>query len=159
VIQSGRRWSKLAAMAAILAPFFLIPTWGRMQNYSAEHTPDLAQLSQWARTATLKDAVFLFPDADLALYPGIFRVEAMRAVYVDWKAGGQVNFFKELGEEWWSRWQKTMAAPFDPKDVAQYHSLGIDYFGLQAKNQLEGVKPVFENGRFVVYPTAVTEQH
>ena len=165
VIQSGRRWSKLAAMAAILAPFFLIPTWGRMQNYSAEHTPDLAQLSQWARTATLKDAVFLFPDADLALYPGIFRVEAMRAVYVDWKAGGQVNFFKELGEEWWSRWQKTMAAPFDPKvaggakDAARYRDLGIDYIVLQAKNRLVDIKPVFENGRFVVYHAALTEQH
>jgi hypothetical protein len=164
VIQSGRRWSKIAAMAAILAPFFLIPTWGRMQNYSMEHTPDLAQLSQWARTATPKDAVFLFPDADQALYPGIFRVESMRAVYVDWKAGGQVNFFKELGEEWWSRWQKTMAAPFDPKvaggakDAARYRDLGIDYIVLQAKNRLVDIKPVFENGRFVVYPAGAVEQ-
>lgn len=151
VIQSGRRWSKLAAMAAILVPFFLIPIWGRMQNYSMEHTPELAQLSQWARTTTPKDAVFLFPDADQALYPGIFRAEAVRAVYVDWKAGGQVNFFKDLGEEWWSRWQKTMAAPFDPKGLSGYRGLGIDYIVLQPKNRLQSTQPVFENSRFIVY--------
>jgi hypothetical protein len=150
-VQSSRRWLKPAAMAAMLAPFFLIPTWGRMQNYPMEHFPDLAQLSQWARATTPKDAVFLFPDADQALYPGIFRAEAVRAVYVDWKAGGQVNFFKDLGEEWWSRWQKTMAAPFDPKAIATYRSLGIDFFVLRAKNRLADIKPVFENARFVVY--------
>ncbi|PYT29475.1 MAG: hypothetical protein DMG58_16205 [Acidobacteria bacterium] len=122
-----------------------------MQNYPMEHTRELAQLSQWARTATPQDAVFLFPDADQALYPGIFRAEALRAVYVDWKTGGQVNFFKDLAEEWWSRWQKTMADPFDQKDVGRYRGLGIDYFVLQRKNQLGGVKPLFENCRFVVY--------
>jgi hypothetical protein len=165
LIQSGRRWSKLAAMAAILAPFFLIPTWGRMQNYPVEHTPELIQLSQWARAATPQDAVFLFPDAGQALYPGIFRAEAVRAVYVDWKAGGQVNFFKDLGEEWWSRWQKTMAAPFDPKgaaagakDAAGYRGMGIDYIVLRTKNRLEGVKPFFENGRFVVYDAGAVER-
>jgi hypothetical protein len=157
-IQSGRRWLKPAAMAAMLAPFFLIPTWGRMQTYPMEHFPDLAQLSQWARSATPKDAVFLFPDAAQALYPGIFRAEAVRAVYVDWKAGGQVNFFKDLGEEWWSRWQKTMAAPFDPKDFARYRGLGIDYIVVQPKNRLEGIKPDFENGRFVVYSAGAFEQ-
>jgi hypothetical protein len=141
-----------------------------MQNYPMEHTPELAQLSQWARTATPRDTVFLFPDADQALYPGIFRAEALRAVYVDWKAGGQVNFFKDLGEEWWSRWQKTMAAPFDPKggaagskDAARYRDLGIDYIVLQAKKRVPGIQPVFENGRYIVYQTvygtAAVEQH
>ncbi len=150
-MQSSRRWLKPVAMAAMLVPFFLIPTWGRMQNYPAEHFPELTQLSEWAHAATPKDAVFLFPDADQALYPGIFRAEAVRAVYVDWKAGGQVNFFKDLGEEWWSRWQNTMAAPFAPKDAARYRDLGIDFFVLQAKNRLGDIKPVFENARFVVY--------
>jgi hypothetical protein len=151
MVQSGRRWLKPAAIAAMLAPFFLIPTWGRMQNYPMEHFPELAQLSQWARAATPKNAVFLFPDADQALYPGIFRAEAVHAVYVDWKAGGQVNFFKDLGEEWWSRWQRTMAAPFTPQDAGRYRDLGIDYFVLQPRNRLAGVTPVFENGRFEVY--------
>ena len=157
-VQSSRRWLMPAAMAAMLIPFFVIPSWGRMRNYPMEHFPELTRLSQWARATTPEAAVFLFPDADQALYPGIFRAEAMRAVYVDWKAGGQVNFFKDLGEEWWSRWQRTMAAPFDPKDVASYRGLGIDYYVLQPKNRLESVKPVFENGRFLVYQTGALVQ-
>jgi len=150
-IQSAARGSRLLATAAIVTPFFLIPTWGAMQNYAPSHNPELDQLAQWARTSTPKDAVFLFPDAKDELYPGVFRAEALRAVYVDWKMGGQVNFFKELAEEWWSRWQKTMAEPFSPGDLPRYGSLGIDYVVLQAKNRLPGMTPVFENARFVVY--------
>lgn len=151
IIQTQLRWAKAAATAAILAPFFLIPTWGRLQNYPAEHNPELVQLSEWTRIATPKDAVFLFPDAEQALYPGIFRAEALRAVYVDWKAGGQVNFFRDLGEEWWQRWQRTMATAFDPKDVARYRGLGIDYIVVLAKDRIPGVAPVFENARYIGY--------
>jgi hypothetical protein len=150
-IQSTAPGWRLVATAAIVVPFFLIPTWGGMQNYQVLHTPESDQLAQWASTSTPKDAVFLFPEAKEELYPGVFRAEALRAVYVDWKMGGQVNFFKELAEEWWSRWQKTMAAPFHPNDIASYRSLGIDYVVLLAKDRLPGMIPVFENARFVVY--------
>ena len=149
-IQSGSRWSKLAAAVAIVAPFFLIPIWGRVENYPYLHTPELTQLARWGRTSTPQDAVFLFPDADQNLEPGVFRAEALRAVYVDWKAGGQVNFFKDLGEEWWRRWQKTMAQPFDPKDLARYQGLGIDYLVVSTKNKL-AQPPVFQNALFAVY--------
>jgi hypothetical protein len=150
-VQSASRWSKAAIFAALLAPFFLIPVWGRMENYPALHTAGLEQLVRWARTSTPIDAVFLFPDAKEDLYPGIFRPEALRAVYVDWKTGGQVNFFRELGEEWWARWQKTMAASFDPGSMTIYRGLGIDYVVLQSKHRLAGVTPVFENGSYAVY--------
>ena len=50
--------------------------------------------------------IFVFPDAGHALDPGIFRCDALRAVYVDWKGGGQVNFFREFGEQWWFRWRQ-----------------------------------------------------
>ncbi len=150
-VESASRWAKAAIIAVALAPFFLIPAWGGMENYPALHTAEIDQLSQWARTSTPKDAVFLFPDAKEDLYPGVFRAEALRAVYVDWKAGGQVNFFKELGEEWWSRWQGTMAAPFNPDSMTSYRSLGIDYVVLQSKHRLSGVTPLFENGRYVMY--------
>lgn len=150
-VQSLPRWSKAAMAAAILAPFFLIPAWGGMENYPALHAPGLEQLVRWARTSTSKDAVFLFPDAKEDLYPGIFRAEALRAVYVDWKTGGQVNFFRDLGEEWWARWQKTMAAPFHPRAMTSYRSLGIDYIVLQSKRRLAGVTPLFENQSYVVY--------
>ena len=149
--QSASRWSSAAILAAMLAPFFLIPAWGRMENYPPLHTAELSQLSGWARTATPKEAVFLFPDAKEDLYPGVFRAEALRAVYVDWKAGGQVNFFKDLGEEWWSRWQRTMAAPFNPGAMTSYRGLGIDYVVLQAKHRLAGVTPLFENPSYVAY--------
>jgi hypothetical protein len=154
VVQSGARWARVAAMAAILAPAWMIPTWGKVQNYPALHTPELAQLSGWALDATPRDAVFLFPDAGQDLYPGIFRSEAQRAIYVDWKSGGQVNFFKELGEQWWSRWQQTMEPPFDPQRVAQYSPLGIDYIVVGRKNRLPGMTPVFDNGRYLVYKLA-----
>ena len=150
MVQSGSRWARLAALAAILTPVFLIPTWGKVENYPMLHTPELEQLSTWARTSTPQDAVFLFADAGQDLAPGIFRAEAVRAIYVDWKSGGQVNFFKDLGEEWWSRWQQTMAKPFDP-DVARYRPLGIDYIVVSPKNRLPNATPVFENARYVAY--------
>jgi hypothetical protein len=137
--------------AAIMAPFFLIPAWGGMQNYAPLHNPELDQLSQWARVSTPKDAVFLFPDADQDLYPGVFRAKALRAVYVDWKTGGQVNFFKDLGDEWWSRWQKTMAEPFHATDLQRYRGLGVDYVVVLRKDRLTGAVPVFENAGFIVH--------
>jgi hypothetical protein len=151
VIQSGARWSKLAASVAIVVPFFVIPTWGRVENYPRLHTPELAQLAAWGRSSTPQDAVFLFPDADQDLEPGVFRAESLRAVYVDWKTGGQVNFFKDLGEEWLRRWQKTMAQPFDAHDLTPYQGLGIDYIVVGAKNKLAGTPPVFQNALYAVY--------
>jgi hypothetical protein len=152
-VQSASRWSRAGIIAATLAPFFLIPAWGRMENNPPLHTAELEQLSQWASSSTPKDAVFLFPDAKEDLYPGVFRAEALRAVYVDWKAGGQVNFFKDLGEEWWARWQRTMAAPFNPDAMTSYRGLGVDYVVLQAKHRLAGVPPLFENASYVAYKT------
>ncbi|PYT31027.1 MAG: hypothetical protein DMG57_06485 [Acidobacteria bacterium] len=150
--QSLRRWAWAAMTAAILVPFFLIPGYGKMRNYPPLHNPDLDQLADWARASTPTSAVFLFPDAEQDLYPGVFRVEAQRAVYVDWKTGGQVNFFKSLGEEWWSRWKNTMEAPFDPNHLERYRDSGIDYIVLQRKNRLAGARAVYENSAFDVYP-------
>jgi|SRR5579863_5887127 len=149
--QAGWRWSGIPFAAAVVAPCVLIPWWGQMQNYPPLHSPELDQLSRWASTSTPKDAVFLFPDADQDLYPGVFRAEAVRAVFVDWKSGGQVNFFKDLGQEWWERWQRTMARPFDPTDVGRYRGLGVDYVVVLARNRLPDARPAFENARFAAY--------
>jgi hypothetical protein len=151
VVQSGSRWARLSALAAILTPVFLIPTWGKVENYPELNTPELDQLATWARTSTPQDAVFLFADAGQDLAPGIFRAEALRAIYVDWKSGGQVNFFKDLGEQWWSRWQQTLAKAFDPRDVASYRALGIDYIVVSPKNRLPNATPAFENARYLAY--------
>ncbi|HTS27397.1 MAG TPA: DUF6798 domain-containing protein [Bryobacteraceae bacterium] len=136
--------------AAALAAFFAIPLLGGVVNYPRLHTPELAQLSQWSRNSTPPDAVFLFPDAGHALFPGIFRSEALRAVYVDWKAGGQVNYLPAFGEQWWFRWQQTMADSFHPEDLAKYSGLGVRYVVLHTRAQLSRA-PVFENSVYAVY--------
>jgi hypothetical protein len=143
------RTPRFAPVAAVLA-FFAIPTLGGVVNYPQLQTPELAQLSAWARASTPEDAVFLFPDAARGLDPGIFRAEALRAVYVDWKGGGQANYLKEFGDEWWSRWQQTMARGFRPADVAKYEGLGIGYVVLQVKNRLPEAAE-FENAQYVAY--------
>jgi len=143
------RTPRLAPVAA-MAAFFAIPTLGGVVNYPQLHTPELAQLSAWARASTPPDAVFLFPDAARGLDPGIFRAEALRAVYVDWKAGGQANYLKEFGDEWWSRWQQTMARGFKPADMAKYEGLGIGYAVLQRKNRLPQ-PAAFENAKYAAY--------
>jgi hypothetical protein len=138
------------APAVAVAAFFAIPSLGGVINYPHLHTPELAQLSTWARASTPQDAVFLFPDAGRGVYPGIFRSEALRAVYVDWKAGGQANYLKEFGEQWWSRWQQVMARGFRPADMAKYEGLGIGYVVLQGKNRLPQTA-VFENAKYAAY--------
>jgi hypothetical protein len=145
------RWSAPALAGAAIAGFFLVPGLGSVTMYPRLHTPELSQLSAWARAATPRDSVFLFADAGKRLDPGIFRTEAERAIYVDWKGGGQVNYLTELGEQWWSRWHQVMAQPFDPRDVAHYSSLGIDYIVLAPVDRLPGRIATFENSRYVVY--------
>jgi len=149
-IRFETRWKPWAMAAVAVAAFFLVPICGKVRNYPRLSNPELMQLAQWARTSTPKDAVFLFPDSNQQLQPGIFRAEALRAVYVDWKSGGQVNYLKELGEQWWARWQKAMT---EPLDLLQYREMGIDYIVVRANHHLPDETPVFENSRFLVYNT------
>jgi hypothetical protein len=143
------RW-RVPAFAAIgIAGFLALPYLAAGNPHL--HTPELAQLSAWARSSTDADAVFLFADAGKQLQSGIFRSEALRAVYVDWKGGGQVNYLPELGEQWWERWQAVLGAPFDARNVPRYGALGIDYIVLSPRNRLPGIAPVFENGRYLAY--------
>src|SRR5262249_35295394 len=94
----GGNWAAGAVGLAAVLPFFAIPVYGKVTNYPALHNRALAELCDWARSSTPKTAVFLFPDAKQELQPGVFRAEALRTVYVDWKAGGQVNYFRDFGE-------------------------------------------------------------
>jgi hypothetical protein len=142
------RIGRIATAVTALAAFFLFPVAGRVVNYPKLHTPALAELSRWARTSTPADAVFLFPNFGKDLAPGIFRVEALRAVYVDWKGGGQVNYLKELGEQWWSRWQQ-ITGPFLP--AGAYRASGIDYIVMRPGQVLSGAGEVFENSQYVVF--------
>jgi hypothetical protein len=145
-----RNWAAAATACAAVAAFFVIPICGKVTNYPALHNAALEELCAWARLSTPKSAVFLFPDAGRELHPGVFRAEALRAVYVDWKSGGQVNYFKDFGEQWWSRWQDVMAKPGDPSNLA---SRGIDFIVLKSERKMAAQSPAFENSRFVVYTT------
>ncbi len=137
------------AVVVALGAFFVVPTLGGVVNYPELRTPEVEQLADWARTSTPRDAVFHFPQARRQLDPGIFRSEALRAVYVDWKGGGQVNYLKDFAELWWSRWQ-IMLAPFRPADLPKYAALHIDYIVLPPKSRLP--RPaLFENPKYVVY--------
>jgi hypothetical protein len=119
---------------------------GGVVNYPRLHTADLAQLSAWARANTGRDAVFVFPGANRSLAPGIFRSEALRAVYVDWKGGGQVNYLKDFGEQWWFRWRQIR--DFQPAYLARYTATGIGYVVLREPLPRA---PQFQNFTYVVY--------
>ena len=89
----GRSRPWLVAVAAA-APFFALPYLGGVRTMPPCIRAELDDLAKWARENTPKDAVFQFGDAGKKLEPGIFRARAKRALYADWKAGGQVNFLE-----------------------------------------------------------------
>jgi hypothetical protein len=141
------RW----AWAAIPVALCSYPYLGGVQNYPNLHTPELTELSAWARSNTRGEAVFHFPDAGLALYPGIFRARSVRAVWVDRKGGGQVNFAYGLAQEWWRRYDATIGRPYQPMPLAAYRSLGADYIVLQRGHARTDAQPVYANQTFAVY--------
>jgi hypothetical protein len=140
-----RRGETAAWLALAIAPS--VPA--MLARYPHLHTPELAQLSDWARANTPKDAVFLFPDSGRNLAPGIFRSEALRAVYVDWKGGGQVNYLHDFGDDWWFRWQQTVARGYHREDLPRYEALGISYVVLPKR---DAAQPLFDNAAYAVYP-------
>jgi len=146
-----RAWAWPLWAAALALPFFAIPGYGKVRNYPNLHSRELEELSAWARTSTPPDAVFLFPDAGRELFPGIFRARALRAVYVDWKSGGQVNFLKGFAAEWSKRWSAAMEGGFRTAKLPTYAAQGADYVVLRRPRRLPAGRPVFENSRFSVY--------
>lgn len=141
-----------AGLAAIAAPLLLLPGWGGVKPFPDLHTPELAQLSDWAGRGTARDDVFLFADAGRDLAPGIFRATARRALYVDWKGGGQVNLWRSFAREWRSRWFEHARECKPPLASAeQYRKLGIRYLVLQRAPGPDGAPAVYENARYRVY--------
>jgi len=150
----GKRLAIATCAVAMILPFFLLPPVSDLQDNHNLRIPGLEEVAAWAQSSTPRDAVFLFPDAGKSAWPGIFRADALRAVYVDWKGGGQISFFRSLAAEWWSRWQDTMAQPCTPERLPHYQGLGIDYVVLRREaGGLAGAAPLFESVGFRVYPT------
>jgi hypothetical protein len=145
----------LLAVAAI-APSFVLPLFAHVRNYPRPNLAGLEDLAHFARAQTPQDAVFLFGDAGSSPDPSIFRAESERAVYVDWKSGGQMNFSEPLAREWWQRWQNTNELRFDPAEAGRLARMGIDYLVLSPVHRLAGRRPAYENSQFVVYKITVT---
>ncbi|HYL79013.1 MAG TPA: DUF6798 domain-containing protein [Bryobacteraceae bacterium] len=147
-------FSNLAVIAIALAPFFVIPIIGRVRNY---REPDLAaidDLARFARSQTPKDAVFLFADAGTSGDPSVFRAESLRALYVDWKSGGQINYHEVSAQEWWQRWQAANQLRYQPSALDGIEKLPIDFLVLQPKNRVPDRQPVYQSPQFVVYKLA-----
>jgi len=144
-------WIAVAA-AALLLPFVIQEVSG-VTNYPPLHHAELNELAHWARTQTPKDAVFLFPAAGRDLHPGVFRAESLRALYVDWKGGGQINFLRDFVTLWLPRWEAAVAPGFKPEAMDRYGAMGVDYVTVFSKNAVPGWEPVYANSKYVVYKT------
>ncbi len=137
-------WMALA-LALTVHPDLFSTRWKPPLAAANVQSPHLDELCRWAQSTPL-DAMFQFPEAGRSLVPGVFRAQARRALYVDWKAGGQANFFAGLATEWSGRWRDAMNSPADP---ARLRALGIDY--VVVTRPLPGIEPVFRNRAFLAY--------
>ncbi len=145
------RLPRPALLIAGLLAFFAIPWIGGVVNYPNLHTPEIAELSRWARYNTSPESEFLFPDEGHRVESGIFRFNASRAVYVDWKSGGQVNYLKDFAEEWRKRWGLVNSIGYGADSVQRYRMLGVNYLVLQPDHRLRSLQPVYQNSRYAVY--------
>jgi len=150
-LRRSRAWARGASWGVMLMAYILYPAFGKVENYPLLHTSELKELCEWAGRSTPIDSLFLFPDARRDLYPGIFRATALRAVYVDWKSGGQANYQRDVARIWRDRWQAVMARPYKRSDPRRYAGLGVDYVVLRKENRVEWPPPVFENAAYVAY--------
>ena len=146
-----RSWMRPAALAVPVLAVFALPGPAHVETFPKIDKAPVTELARWAANNTWGSAMFLFPDAGHALYPGIFRALSERALYVDWKSGGQVNYFESLADEWYSRFEQTVDGKFTAARLENMLSLPIDYYVLERRHALVGVKPVFENEQFIVY--------
>ena len=145
------RWAPALLIAVAIAPFFVLPGPARVRNYPLLPLGGVDDLARYARNRTSNNAVFLFGDAGRGPFPSIFRACSDRAVYVDWKSGGQINYSESIAQEWWTRWQSVNALQFRPREVEGLGDLGIDYLVLGSSLRLNDRPPTYENREFVVY--------
>ncbi len=138
-----------ALVLAAIIPFVAFSLLNETRSQS-----DLQQLADWARSATPPPALCLFPDAEKSLDPGVFRARSLRGLYVDWKSGGQVNYFPEFAREWWKRWVETGSGRWSvtPEDFPKLAAMGVDYVVL--KRPIAGAAPQFTSARYFAYATS-----
>lgn len=154
-------WKRLRPMAVLLllvlsmAPFGILrEVLGTNAFATDARTPQVAELAAWARANTPTDAVFAFPGFGRGNQPGVFRSQALRAVYTDWKSGGQVNFSADFARLWWQRWNEVMAAKeFSVGHAPRLAELGIDYVVIPPAQAPAAPSALFRNENFAAYRT------
>lgn len=149
-LRSRRRAEMIAwfifVLAVLALPRITAPHARQIPNREA-----VTELARWAEANTWGSSMFLFPDAGRDLYPGVFRAESRRALWVDWMSGTQGDYSGEVAKTWHERWRRDMAGAFSAQRVQNLLALPIDYYALKRPNRLPGVNPVFQNREFVVY--------
>ncbi len=140
----------LAALPVAIAAFFVVPYLGGVRSSPDLHSLQLDEAAAWARVSTDKNDVFLFPTVEHGLDPGIFRARSLRALYVDWKSGGQANLLKDYGFEWWKRWHAINRARPPLRALDDYRKLGIDYLVVRPGEKPANAVAVFENSGWSV---------
>ncbi len=145
-ISSPLHWGSVLVLTAL---FFLAVAWVVPKPPATPDRSEIRHLAQWAKKTTPVDAVFLFPEADRDKSPGVFRYYANRAVYVDWKSGGQINFSRSFAMEWWQRWKSTMEAP--RVDVLELPRNAINFVVTRQPRSSLGAKPVHTSKTLQVY--------
>jgi len=150
-----RKYRAATLVLAGLVPFVAIAKSGLVENYQPLARAAIDSLAAWARAATPQDAVFLFPNARKDVSPAVFRVLARRALYVDWKGGGQVNYLPDFATEWWKRWEETREGRWNVRaaDLRRIAAMGVDYVVVPADRPISGAEPAFQNQRFRAYPS------
>jgi len=134
----------------VLLAFALYPVLGGITNFPVVETPELTRLSEWAKANTPREAVFQFADVRRGLEPGVFRSRAARAIYADWKAGGQVNFQPNFAPIWGERWKQVER----PQSLARYRELGVNYAVFGPEKAPKNKQPVWSNSRWKVFSTS-----
>jgi hypothetical protein len=144
---TAKRPKLLAPASALvgLAAFLLIPLYGGKAAAPNPESAEVRALAEWARKKTAGESVFVFANAGRGLEPGVFRARSLRALYVDWKSGGQVNYLKSYGHLWWRRWNEVK----QPQPLERYCRSRIDYVVFDKAKAPAG-PPVYENSRFAV---------
>ena len=146
------RW--LAAPAVAIAGCWAIPNIAHTINYGPPPSPELHQLSEWARSNTDLQSLFVFPAGVPNPAQGVFRAESLRSLYVDWKSGGQVNYFRDFALEWHKRWLELNSGNLT---AADWQARGVDYliYGGPASAQEDPLAPPsFKNANYRAYRLA-----
>ena len=134
----------------VMAVFLVIPGYLREAPHPNEPLR-VYEVADWARTNTPVDSVFLFLDAGRGKVPGYFRFRSQRAVYVDWKGGGQVNFSRRFAVEWWHRWQTAMPQAHGQLSGNWLKNLPVDYVVTGLDNRISELHLVYQTDNYNVY--------